>query len=270
MYRRSRFQIQIPTIGVPLFFHPSPLTLIRRYLPAVERRRAHHRQRSAKPLLYMTSTSWLSRSQRDHLPPSFDIAGFNLHHPSSHQVSLSPSYIPSRAAPEHPLLNFQKPSSSSFKGLQNVFNKRNLLGISHSATSLPSAFQASLSSFQSENTTIHPYASMAPPPLPVVSNHDADEEDECPVCLEPLSFSFRLPGEKPHIVPECGHALHEVSIRLRRLCFDRVFLPRLFASDPRTNFSIYTGMFQCCIWPTTRSSKVDYSAQIKPWRLWCM
>jgi hypothetical protein len=30
------------------------------------------------------------------------------------------------------------------------------------------------------------------------------------VCLEPLSFSFRLPGEKPHIVPECGHALHEV------------------------------------------------------------
>ena len=40
-----------------------------------------------------------------------------------------------------------------------------------------------------------------------------DEEAEspvCPVCLEPLSFSFRLPGEKPHIVPECGHALHEV------------------------------------------------------------
>jgi hypothetical protein len=37
-----------------------------------------------------------------------------------------------------------------------------------------------------------------------------DDEGECPVCLEPLSFSFRLPGEKPHIVPECGHALHEV------------------------------------------------------------
>jgi hypothetical protein len=52
-------------------------------------------------------------------------------------------------------------------------------------------------------------------PLPVVSNQEnAEEEDECPVCLEPLSFSFRLPGEKPHIVPECGHALHEV----RPLC----------------------------------------------------
>lgn len=50
------------------------------------------------------------------------------------------------------------------------------------------------------------------PPLPVVTNHSAmDDDDECPVCLEPLSFSFRLPGEKPHIVPECGHALHEVS-----------------------------------------------------------
>ena len=49
-------------------------------------------------------------------------------------------------------------------------------------------------------------------PLPVVSSHSSsEEEEECPVCLEPLSFSFRLPGEKPHIVPECGHALHEVS-----------------------------------------------------------
>jgi hypothetical protein len=53
---------------------------------------------------------------------------------------------------------------------------------------------------------------MAHAPLPVVSSHDATEDEEdCPVCLEPLSFSFRLPGEKPHIVPECGHALHEVS-----------------------------------------------------------
>ena len=47
--------------------------------------------------------------------------------------------------------------------------------------------------------------------MPIVSSRDATEEEaECPVCLEPLSFSFRLPGEKPHIVPECGHALHEV------------------------------------------------------------
>ncbi|OCH85259.1 hypothetical protein OBBRIDRAFT_815153 [Obba rivulosa] len=60
---------------------------------------------------------------------------------------------------------------------------------------------------------------MVAAPLPVVSSHDASEdEDDCPVCLEPLSFSFRLPGEKPHIVPECGHALHEA-------CFIAVYGP---------------------------------------------
>ncbi|KAG5647812.1 hypothetical protein DXG03_007735 [Asterophora parasitica] len=56
-------------------------------------------------------------------------------------------------------------------------------------------------------------------PLPVVSARDTvEDEAECPVCLEPLSFSFRLPGEKPHIVPECGHALHEA-------CFTAVYGP---------------------------------------------
>lgn len=38
-----------------------------------------------------------------------------------------------------------------------------------------------------------------------------EDDDKCPVCIESLNASFKLPGEKPHIVPECGHALHEVS-----------------------------------------------------------
>lgn len=42
----------------------------------------------------------------------------------------------------------------------------------------------------------------------VVSSEAVDEET-CPVCVESLSFTFRLPGEKPPIVPECGHSLHE-------------------------------------------------------------
>ncbi|KAH9174888.1 Pleckstrin homology domain-containing protein [Lactarius sanguifluus] len=74
-------------------------------------------------------------------------------------------------------------------------------------------------------------------PLPVVSSHDSsEEEEECPVCLEPLSFSFRLPGEKPHIVPECGHALHEAFASTRHMgsrhlchtslaCFTAVYGP---------------------------------------------
>lgn len=61
-----------------------------------------------------------------------------------------------------------------------------------------------------QNSEAHPYAAMVASPVPVVSSHSAEDEKECPVCLEPLSFSFRLPGEKPHIVPDCGHALHEV------------------------------------------------------------
>lgn len=65
-------------------------------------------------------------------------------------------------------------------------------------------------SWASSTTAIGPSYYPSSPPVPVVSNQDADAEDDCPVCLEPLSFSFRLPGEKPHIVPECGHALHEV------------------------------------------------------------
>lgn len=43
-----------------------------------------------------------------------------------------------------------------------------------------------------------------------------DEVDLCPVCAESLNSSFKLPGEKPHIVPECGHALHEVSTQVYR------------------------------------------------------
>ncbi|WVQ93206.1 hypothetical protein IAU59_000270 [Kwoniella sp. CBS 9459] len=43
----------------------------------------------------------------------------------------------------------------------------------------------------------------------VSTEDDKDDEETCPVCVESLSFTYRLPGEKPHIVPECGHALHE-------------------------------------------------------------
>lgn len=89
---------------------------------------------------------------------------------------------------------------------------------------------------------LHPYAAMVASPVPVVSSHDAEDEKECPVCLEPLSFSFRLPGEKPHIVPDCGHALHEVRIAL----FFR--LTSLLISS-------YTslGLLYRCVWPTAHA-----------------
>ncbi|KAG8983163.1 hypothetical protein FRB90_006258, partial [Tulasnella sp. 427] len=64
----------------------------------------------------------------------------------------------------------------------------------------------------------HPYASNPSSAPPVVAHDSNDGDDTCPVCLESLAFSFRLPGEKPHVVPECGHALHEA-------CFTTVYGP---------------------------------------------
>ncbi|TYJ56141.1 hypothetical protein B9479_003127 [Cryptococcus floricola] len=56
-----------------------------------------------------------------------------------------------------------------------------------------------------------------PPLQPVVlSTQDEEEDDMCPVCVEPMGATYRLPGEKPPIVPECGHALHEE-------CFSHVY-----------------------------------------------
>ncbi len=121
----------------------------------------------------------------------------------------------------------QPPSSDLFSrppAAPSVFTSLHLparkdAGRPPSATSFRSAYSVASGSHNStvhihtQDVYSHPFASMVRAPLPVVSSHDSSEEaEECPVCLEPLSFSFRLPGEKPHIVPECGHALHEVSV----------------------------------------------------------
>jgi hypothetical protein len=138
-----------------------------------------------------SSSSWLSRNQAD--PPSLD----------THQLSLSPSFASPRSASKTP--TFKNPT---FKGFQSVFQRKPPR--SPSAVSLHSS-----DSFDIHNH--HPYAAMPPPP-PLAASHDTlDDEQECPVCLEPLSFSFRLPGEKPHVVPECGHSLHEVSTQIARI-----------------------------------------------------
>jgi hypothetical protein len=62
--------------------------------------------------------------------------------------------------------------------------------------------------YKAESSAMH-----QPHQVTLVSEEDArDDEETCPVCCESLSFTYRLPGEKPHIVPECGHSLHEVSL----------------------------------------------------------
>lgn len=141
------------------------------------------------------SPSWLNRNQ-----PSLD----THHHQLVDQVPLSSTFVSPRPAPKAPTFK-----NSTLKSFQSVFQRKPPPSPSlHSSESLIHI---------PDNHNHHPYAVM-PPPLPVVSNHDAlDDEQECPVCLEPLSFSFRLPGEKPHVVPECGHSLHEVSSQIDQL-----------------------------------------------------
>lgn len=119
---------------------------------------------------------------------------------------LSP-YTEPRRAPPAPRPN-KPPSVRSFNSL---FRKPR-------APSVLSTTDTDVSSSDTITSGNHPYSAMHVAPVPVVSNRDADTEEDCPVCLEPLSFSFRLPGEKPHIVPECGHALHEA-------CFTAVYGP---------------------------------------------
>jgi hypothetical protein len=38
-----------------------------------------------------------------------------------------------------------------------------------------------------------------------------DDANLCPVCNESLSAEYRIAGEKPLVVGECGHEVHYVS-----------------------------------------------------------
>ena len=99
------------------------------------------------------------------------------------------------------------------------------------------------------------------PSMPKASSRDVTEEEaECPVCLEPLSFSFRLPGEKPHIIPECGHALHEVYLLLaHNLCALNI-RPRIAP----------TGVFLRCLWSPARCFQSRGRKEVQPRRVWGM
>ncbi|KAJ6591554.1 Pleckstrin homology domain-containing protein [Mycena vulgaris] len=142
--------------------------------------------------------SWTPKSQRTATPT-------RQRHQSDQAAPLSPAYTSPRQAP-------RPPQQTGFS-LSAVFSRNR-------APSLRSVYSTSTTTTTaSDRDHLHPYGTMHVAPLPVVSNQEnPEDEEECPVCLEPLSFSFRLPGEKPHIVPECGHALHEA-------CFTAVYGP---------------------------------------------
>lgn len=148
-----------------------------------------------------------------------------------HQFRPRPSLPPSAYTSPRPVPKVPSIASS----IRSVFSseKKNkgpaLIGFgspaSASALSLRSTALSDTSGSQITSTYSHPLPSHGTQNMPIVPSRDLpDEEAECPVCLEPLSFSFRLPGEKPHIVPECSHALHEV--------YPPHFLSQIFARQP--------------------------------------
>ena len=142
--------------------------------------------------------------------------------------SLSPSaYTSPRSVPKVPSI------TSSIRSVFSPQRKSKgpptpALGTSASASVL-SLRSADLPDSQVASIYSNPYPLNGTQNMPVVSSRDPTEDEaECPVCLEPLSFSFRLPGEKPHIVPECGHALHEVpalSSHLLRAIYSHLISP---------------------------------------------
>lgn len=149
--------------------------------------------RSANP------SAWFHRSVKKSQTPEPD---------QSHKQQSFP-YLPLTSRPPAPPSAF---TSLHLNAHIKDFGRPSSAASHTSAYSAASGSRSSTFHTHTQDLHSHPFASMVHAPLPVVSSHDSsEEEEECPVCLEPLSFSFRLPGEKPHIVPECGHALHEVS-----------------------------------------------------------
>jgi hypothetical protein len=127
---------------------------------------------------------------RPSLPPSAYTSPRPVPKVPSIASSIRSVFSSERKNKAPPLLGFGSPASASVPSLNST---------EHSDPS------------QITSTYSHPHPLHHTQTMPIVSSRDPpEEEDECPVCLEPLSFSFRLPGEKPHIIPECGHALHEV------------------------------------------------------------
>ncbi|EST09284.1 Zinc finger, RING-type [Kalmanozyma brasiliensis GHG001] len=93
--------------------------------------------------------------------------------------------------------HYRKPSAARASGLTKSFSVAELNETNN--TSYSRVFSSDISNIVGGPTT---FTEMS--------------EVDCPVCLEPLSH--RLAGEKPHVVPVCGHALHNA-------CFSAIYGP---------------------------------------------
>lgn len=123
--------------------------------------------------------------------------------------------------PTEPILSTPKADRSTLNPIAHSLNSkmRAMFGRKPSVTSTTSSSTASsnhrtISPPVSHPPAQHPKFEKSKPEPTAVFVHDQDDGDNCPVCLE--DSKMRLQGEKPHVIPSCGHILHAS-------CFEAVY-----------------------------------------------
>ncbi|GHJ88476.1 hypothetical protein NliqN6_4878 [Naganishia liquefaciens] len=98
------------------------------------------------------------------------------------------------------------PRMASFSSVSTTMSSEGALAFRSGPLHVSSALSASAGKGRLASN-----AMKGPPHLIVVPQEEANGhcENTCSICGESLDASFRLPGEKAHVIPECGHVLHE-------------------------------------------------------------
>ncbi|BGP12691.1 hypothetical protein JCM10213_008829 [Rhodosporidiobolus nylandii] len=163
-------------------------------------------------------------SSQDHHPPTPGKEKGFAFNPSASLDSLSlPASTPFAGAQPSPA--FSPSSTNAPERTRKSSAVSSILPSSRSRTSSrpslltpPPSPPQSRSSPHTSSRHAHQPESLrgSAPPAPLTDVHpdfmsaaisDAQEaEEQCPICLEDLAL--RLAGEKPHVVPVCGHRLH--------------------------------------------------------------
>lgn len=108
-------------------------------------------------------------------------------------------------------------------------------------------------------TDQHPYGSLMSSSV----RDNEEDEDLCPVCL--CELSLRLQGERPHVVPVCGHRLRESQSPTSRCCSQaRRALPEREAGTSSTATLTSFSPFDFSISHRSRLLRVSFFASIHP------
>ena len=121
----------------------------------------------------------------------------NEREPPSSSVSSGPTSSPGSTLASNSMLSLAATTSSSSTVKGILISVPTWFGMKRVYKVKPSDRPGSAQSPRPKATDVSSL-----PASPLTSSHDIDgDEGECPVCLEPLSSSFRLPGESLTLFP---------------------------------------------------------------------